>query len=340
MLLNCKLRPHLPECRHHHCIHLQSFTILCSAANMIVTASIVNKGTMQGSSIKLICIILMLTCANHVDAADKCEQESNECTAIGKWNVGMAIGIGARSNPLLEGKNIPLVLVPTISYYGRHFFLNNLDFGWTFHDSAASSISLVASPGYDRVFFYRYDLQNFFVINQVVNNGAISMTTGQALVSTDPNPTIQAGAQYIIRRYPDRSRDITYLAGPEWTFQFGKVTGQVDLFHEVTGKHGGNEIRAALKFPLISSSQSLSCSVGFTWKSAAVVNYYYGDETIYQGGSSLNPFIKVSYSRPMGNKWKLLAFVHYEQLGSSIANSPIVAMDHVNTGFVGALYAF
>ena len=295
---------------------------------------------MQRSLIKQICIILLLTCASHVDAADKCEQESNECTAIGKWNVGMAIGVGARSNPLLEGKSIPLVLVPTISYYGKHFFLNNLDFGWTLHDSASSSISFIASPGYDRVFFYRYDLQNFFVINQVVDNGSTATTTGQAFVSTDPNPDIQIGAQYIIRRYPDRSRDITYLAGPEWTFQIGKVSGQVDLLHEVTGKHDGNEIRAALKFPLISSLQSLSCSVGITWKSAAVVNYYYGDEAIYQGDSSLSPFIKVSYSRPLGTKWKLLAFIHYEQLGSSIANSPIVAMDHVNSGFVGALYAF
>ena len=49
------------------------------------------------------------------------------------------------------------------AYYGKRFFIDNLDVGFTLAENAVNTLSLVASPGYDRVFFYRSDLQNIFV---------------------------------------------------------------------------------------------------------------------------------------------------------------------------------
>src|SRR5207237_6354188 len=88
---------------------------------------------------------------------------SDECVAVGRWNLSVALGAGIRTNPVVHSQDIPLVVVPQFSYYGKRFFIDNLDPGVTLFEGEASTLSLIASPGYDRVFFYRSDLQNIFI---------------------------------------------------------------------------------------------------------------------------------------------------------------------------------
>jgi len=89
-------------------------------------------------------------------AADGCAgPSSDDCVAVRHWSFSVALGAGVRTNPLVNGENIPLVIIPHVSYYGERFFLDDLDLGVTLVESAANSLSLIASPGYDRVYFYR-----------------------------------------------------------------------------------------------------------------------------------------------------------------------------------------
>jgi len=251
--------------------------------------------------------------------ANDCSGPSDDCVVIGRWNFSVSLGAGARTNPLVNGRDIPLVVVPQFSYYGNRFFINDFDLGFTFAESDANAFNLVASPGYDRVYFYRSDLQNIFVSG----------------FPDSPN-TENTGSV----PFPPRARHITYLAGPEWTFKYAGVSGQLDVLHEITGQNGGNEIRAALGIPLIVPRGSLTANIGITWKSAEIVNYYYGAPNIYDAGSALEPFFKLGYTLPLAGKWRFNAFVEYERLGNAIANSPIVAEHQVETAFVGAIYAF
>jgi outer membrane protein len=84
----------------------------------------------------------------------------------------------------------------------------------------------------------------------------------------------------------------------------------------------------------------LTANIGLTWKSAAIVNYYYGSRGIYDAGSALNPFLKVGYALPLSRRWRFSAFAEYERLGNAIANSPIIEERYVATAFVGAIYTF
>jgi outer membrane protein len=266
-------------------------------------------------------------------AADDC---TDDCVAVGHWNFSIALGAGVRTNPLVRSQDIPLVVVPTFSYYGSRFFIENLDPGVTLFEGSANTVSLVASPGYDRVFFYRRDLQNIFV------GGPFSPGAG----TTFSRPTIVTGnAENFVppagfRQVPLPTPKITYLAGPEWTFKWARVSGQLDVLHEITGHDHGDEIRAALGIPLGRLAGSWSTNVGVTWKSNRIVNYYYGYPGVYEGGWALNPFAKLGYSRPLSSKWRLDAFVHYERLGNAIADSPFVKQHHVTTAFIGATYVF
>ena len=76
--------------------------------------------------------------------------------------------------------------------------------------------------------------------------------------------------------FPVGRRHTTYLAGPEWMFRYRDFIGQVNALYEVTGRHQGYEMRAAVSAPLVQSKQSLVVNAGLTWKSAATVDYYYG----------------------------------------------------------------
>jgi outer membrane protein len=255
-------------------------------------------------------------------AADGCKGPSTDCVAVGGWNFSVALGAGAMTNPLVGGKTIPLVVVPQFSYYGERFFIDDLDLGFTLAETDGITFNLVASPGYDRVFFYRSDLQNIFVSGFGANT---------ALVHAETPGAVQV---------PPRPRHVTYLAGPELTLKYGGITGQLDVLHEITGQNHGNEIRAAAGVPLLEGRGSLTASVGITWKSAAIVNYYYGASTIYWAGSALDPFFKLGYTLPLAGKWRFYAFAEYERLASAIADSPIVAERYVATSFIGAIYTF
>jgi len=248
---------------------------------------------------------------------DSCKAPSKDCVAIGHWNFHISLGAGVRTDPVVHEATIPLVVIPQFSYYGKRVFIEDFDLGFTLKEGDAGTLSLIATPGYDRVFFDRSDPQNIFIGVNPANSG------GHHAASVPGGP-----------------RNWTYLAGPEWTFQTHGIVGQLDLLHEITARNHGNEVRAALGIPLIDSTGSLSANVGLTWKSSAIVSYYYGVPGVYEGSWALNPFVKLGYSRPLSGKWRLTAFVHYEHLGNAIADSPIVNARYVLTVFAGATYAF
>lgn len=264
-------------------------------------------------------------CPQLSEAESACSEPSSECAVVGKLEISASFGLGQRSNPVVGRSDIPLVVIPHISYYGKRFFLENLELGFTLHEGEMNTFNLIATPGYDRVFFYKNDLQNIFVAG-----GTVSSTTFA--------PVADRAAE----EYPVSPRHTTYLAGPEWTFGYGEITGQLNALREVTGEHDGYEVRAAiaapLALPLLSAKNSLVASAGLTWKSSEVVHYYYGVDGFYEPGSATIPFIKLRYAYPLTERWTINAFVHYEQLPGSIANSPVISQDHVTTFFAGAVF--
>jgi len=293
---------------------------------------------------RILLIATLVALAHAVPALADCKGESSECVPVGGWNFSLAVGAGVRTDPVVHEGTIPLVVIPQFSYYGEHFFIDDLDAGVTFLDSDRTTLSLIASPGYDRVFFYRSDPQNIFVTG-LGNFNSSTGSLGQTPAGSAGNGSSNGNGSgttgpVTTTKFPPRSRRWTYLAGPEWTFKYAGMTGQLDVLHEITGHNHGNEVRAALGIPLSRVGGAWTADVGITWKSAAIVNYYYGAPGIYDAGAALDPFVKLAYSRPLKGKWKITGFVECERLSNAIADSPIVNEHFVTTTFVGLVYAF
>ena len=255
-----------------------------------------------------------------------CTAPSADCAVVGHWEITASVGLGQRSNPVEGRSDIPLVVIPHISWYGKRFFLENLEVGYTLYDGEANTFNLIAAPGYDRVFFYRNDFQNIFIAGTGIP-GNTTFTGAGAAVPADG------------REFQVKDRHTTYLAGPEWSFTYGRVTGQVNALREVTGENDGYEVRAAVAMPLLTGpADSLVAGAGFTWKSSEIVRYYYGVDGLYQPGSALNPFIKLRYSHTLSERWTINAFANYEHLAGAISRSPIITEDHVTTVFAGVVF--
>jgi outer membrane protein len=250
-------------------------------------------------------------------AQEPCKVPSADCIAVGDLQVSLSFGYGTRTNPVQGRDDIPLFVIPYLSYYGKRFFLESLEPGVTLYESDAHTFNLIATPGFDRVFFSRNDPQNI-----IVPFASDAPAFGGQTVEEE-------------RTFTVGQRHTTYLAGPEWLFRHRELIGQVSALYEFTGRHKGYEVRAALSRPLIQSQQSLVINAGLTWKSAATVDYFYGVPDFYSPGAALNPFVKLSYALPLSERWTLTAFVHYEYLGAAIADSPIVTDREVVTAFAG-----
>lgn len=273
-----------------------------------------------------------MLCPRLASAAEEpCDAPSPECAVVGRWEISASFGLGQRSNPVAGESDIPLVVVPQISYYGKRFFLVNLELGYTLFEGEKNTFNVIATPGYDRVFFHRGDLQNIFV---PTSGGGAFSGRPDPMPGNDPDLDSEN-----LRNFQVGKRRTTFLVGPEWTFGYGRITGQLNAVREVTGRHNGMEVRGALASPLLTGRfGSLVASGGFTWKSAEVVRYYYGVENFYVPDSSLSPFVKLRYSREISDRWGFNLFAHYEKLSSSISDSPIVSEDHVTTVFAGVVF--
>jgi outer membrane protein len=256
----------------------------------------------------------------------KCTAVSPDCVVVGEWDLSVGLGAGVRTNPVAGRSDIPLYVIPQFSYYGKRFFVDNLEPGFTLHEGAVHTINLVAAPGYDRVFFSRSDPQNLLVNSLAAAPGVGTGAGGENLGSGDGRSA---------QEFPTHRRRTTYLAGPEWLFSYGRFAGQLSALYEVTGRHDGYEVRGAISTPLIQTEHSLIANAGFTWKSAQTVRYYYGVEGFYRPAAALNPFVKLAYSRVLSERWTLNAFVHYEYLSDEIGDSPLVSDPSVVTAFVG-----
>jgi len=291
---------------------------------------------MRAKYLIVLSLVSILMCRQSVAATSCAEDagESAECISLYKLHLDIGLGFGSRSNPVDTSNDIPLIFVPQWSFYGKRFFLDNLDLGFTFYESDAQTFNLIATPGYDRVFFYKNDLQNFFIFGNGASYSSGPVGAGPPGSQTSNPPP--SDAEIILAQ----KRRVTYLVGPEWHFGLAGFDGQLDALYEVTGEHGGTEVRVAVARPLFTKAGALVASAGATWKSSELVTYFYGAPDIYEAGPALNPFVKLSYDLPLTKRWGVKALVHFEWLDEAIYESPIVSEKYVTTAFAGVFYSF
>lgn len=226
------------------------------------------------------------------------------------WGIGIAAAI---VDSPYAGEGTRIVPIPLISYEGERFYFRGLTTGWTFLDEWGLELSAVAK--------FRLD--------------------GVNVDDLDRTALSRNGLDY--RLLEDRDNGLDAGLRGTWGGRAGEL--EVELLSDVSGTSGGQEVSVQYGYPIVLWEGILTPGVGAKWLSEDTANYYYGtlDEEVargvveYRPGSVTIPSITLSYFKPIGEKWSLMAMVDYSILPDEIKNSPLIDPDTDGTAsmFIG-----
>ena len=239
------------------------------------------------------------------------------------WRLGVALGYGSRSNPLIQSDDIPVLVDLDIAWFGERWFFDNGDVGLALVDKPSITANLVGRVNSDRVFFGKTNSR--FV--QVDAHGE-PMQPPVELNPPDRDYAVELGLEV--------------LTDGRW--------GQLALsgFQDVSGTHDGFEVAAEYGYRWHGARWSLEPSMALRYKSASLNDYYWGVRAeeanpalpAYHAGSGLNWSAGARVSYYLTRQVRLAAAVNYERLSPAIADSPLVTEHGVLGYFAGLAYQF
>jgi outer membrane protein len=258
------------------------------------------------------------------------------------WRLGAAFGYGQRTNPLIQSDDIPVLVDVDIAWFGKRWFFDNGDVGFTLFDRASSTTSLVARVNDDRVFFGKTNTRyvNFAYAGNGFTTALPPVTAGGPGQSAQqPSPPVQVNP-------PDR--DYAIEAGVESLIDGDWGAVELHAFHDVSGTHGGYELSAHYSWRWTTGRLSLAPTVGVSFKSAQMNDYYWGvhaDEASnalpeYHAGAGFNLEGGLVTSYYFTRNLRFALSVNYERLADEIASSPLAEDDYVMAYFSGLAWSF
>ncbi len=260
----------------------------------------------------------MLSFAQGVPSA-----EPTNGKAASPWRIGIALGYGERSNPLIQSAAVPVAVDVDIAWFGKRMFFDNGDLGFTLVNKRSGMLNVIARANSDRIFFGKTNTR--FV--QVSATGA-PLTTPQQLAVPDRSYAVELGVEW--------------LSDGPW----GKLA--VAGFADVSKAHEGFNIDTEYAYPIYGARWSIEPNITLRYKSAALNNYYWGVRAseanaalpAYSVGSGINWQVGARSSYYMSKHLRLAASLNYERLSSSVVGSPLVQDRKVLGYFAGLAYQF
>jgi MipA family protein len=239
------------------------------------------------------------------------------------WRLGIAAGYGERSNPLIQSRDIPVAIDLDIAWFGRRFFFDNGDVGYTLADGRAGTTSMVVRANSDRVFFGKTN-------SRLVTVSATGAALAAPTLLTPPKRryAVEAGIEYLI----DGRLGRMALAG----------------FGDVSGVHAGFALDAEYGLPIYGRRWTLEPVVMVRYKSRALNDYYWGvraDEAnaalpAYSARDGINLQASLRGSYFLTRKMRLVGAYTIERLNGAAARSPLVVDSAVRGWFGGVAYNF
>ncbi|WP_158966387.1 MipA/OmpV family protein [Paraglaciecola sp. L3A3] len=272
-----------------------------------------------------------------------CSGES--CIKTNSWQLGVAFGLGIKSNPLVDGDNIPLIILPDLAWYGEKAYFDNGELGYQWLNSTNYSLETFVSLDQERAFFSFYHPANLFYPSK-------GFATAQPITPSTPE-TSEDRLEFPLA--PEEisidsiaKRNWALNGGIRWHYFENNTEWKVSLQNDVSNVHKGQIVSLSYSYKWLLNDTQIKLRLGADWKSANLVDYYYGvderdninPQTYYQASSSLEPNLALNIIKPISPDWYLLANMSYKKLPSAMTLSPLVEEDSIEHIFVGAAYRF
>ncbi len=293
-----------------------------------------------------------------------CSAEDPDCVAVGSWDFAIGVGLGGRTNPVIGNDDIPIVLLPSISYYGKRFFWETDTLGFTLVETSAHMVNVIATVSYDQTYFHDLGIGNFSIEggsegagsgNVAVPNLAFDENASDAPSDgpqPSPSPTPVTGgnrAELQVELEELHDRDMSGLVGLEYSWEGERSTFGVQVLQDATSVHNGKQVRVALSNLLYQSDRTnFFANIGAEWKDSKTLDYYYGirpnevdnQADAYIVDDDTSYYLKFDWGKRISSNWELKAILHHRWFGRSVYESPLVEDKNTVAVFLGGVYHF
>lgn len=232
-----------------------------------------------------------------------------------RWGVGLAV---VATESAYAGEGVRVLPIPLVSYHGERFYFEGLGAGWRLIANDAFELSAVANARMD----------------------------GFKVKDLGRSELARNGVDY--RLLDNRDMGVDLGVKMAWRGRFGEL--EVDMLADAINTSGGQEVSLQYGYGVNLGNGRLTPSLGVTWQSKDMGNYYYGTlakevargVVDYKPGAVTRPYVGIGYFRPIGDNWALLGMAQYQMLPGRITDSPLIERDRrgSTTVFVGLSRGF
>lgn len=282
----------------------------------------------------LICVILFIA-SGYASPLQGCETSKN-CIQEGEWDIGVAFGIGVRSNPLVDGDNFPNIILFDIAWYGEQFYFDNGEIGFQWLQTEKTGVETYLTLDREKTFFQLWHPGNVTVPAAFPSSPSIEFPNNDA----NDDLTVE-----------DARLSVDDISSRDWAINFGTRFHYYHANHEISfsvetdasNVHRGQKATLSYQYFWVGNNWQFMLRPSLIWKSANLANYYYGiDKTDtpnpnyhYQVTSGLQPGISVLYTKQLDEDWHWVANAAFRRLHTSMVKSPIVEENNATNLFIG-----
>jgi outer membrane protein len=258
-----------------------------------------------------------------------------ECLLPNSWQIGVAVGLGVRSNPLVDGDNVPLLLLPDIAWYGDAAYFDNGEFGYQWVETKTHAFETFIHLDEERSFFTFWSPTNIFL-----------PSSGLDILSPGSEPVLQPPAEISINDIASRKWAIN--GGLRWHYKQKSGEWQISLEKDISGVHKGEKLQLSYQHNWQWQDWRIALKSTAIWKSEKLSDYYYGisardnvsSQFYYHAEAGWQPKLSLQVQHPISSSWLWLLSASYQKLHSGITNSPLVREKDVQSVFSGVAYRF
>tara|TARA_R110000751_G_scaffold116604_1_gene216247 strand:+ start:50627 stop:51487 length:861 start_codon:yes stop_codon:yes gene_type:complete len=275
--------------------------------------------------------------------------EDDTCIEESSWHLGIAIGIGVKTNPLVDGEDIPLVILPDIAWYGEKAYFDNGELGYQWLSQPNFAFETFLTLDRESTFFSFLHPANILAPTQ----GSSIASPGSPDKPDFSGPTDSDKEDILINQ---RSLSINDIATRKWAIHGGlrghyfSTVGewQLALLQDISDVHKGQLVALQYSQKWLWRDVQMRLRLGADWKSARLLDYYYGvskrdttlSEYYFDGQSGWQTYLSFNVLKPINENWSWLAKMSYRRLPNSLTDSPLIEQNSISSVFLGVAYRF